>query len=226
MGTGTAGALTLNAADLLDRARTSTGLDNFGDDSFREPLERLIGSINGECDLSEIRAEVVPAMLLGWLVNRLKIEEAYRRYPEIEDQQIVRPLFVTGLPRTGTTALGHMLATDPRTRSLRCWEAAYPCPPDETCGEIDDPRIAQTEAEGESFNSIPGIRDAVPVDVSGPDECFRVMLFAFTSSAVEGMLRVPSYVEWVLDSRRDMVPAYLYHRRVLKLLQWRYPSHR
>jgi hypothetical protein len=113
----------MKVSDLLDAARTATGLDDFGDDSFREGLHRLVTSVNAESQLSRFGSSAIPAMFIGLLSNRLQVEDWYRRHPEIDEQEIADPVFVTGLPRTGTTALGHMLALDPNTRVLRGWEA-------------------------------------------------------------------------------------------------------
>ena len=91
------------------------------------------------------RARASSAMtdqIVGYLVNRLQIEQWYARHPEIDDQEIVAPLFGLGLPRTGSTALSFLLAQDPARRSLRTWEAGSPCPPPETATEHTDPRIA------------------------------------------------------------------------------------
>jgi hypothetical protein len=212
---------------LLDEARRLTGLDDFGDDSFREPMERLIASINAESQLSEFGQAAAPAMMIGRLSNRLQIENWYKRHPEIEEQEIVQPLFISGLPRTGTTALGHMLALDPATRSLRSWEAGQPCPPPDAATQHDDPRLAASRARAEQFDRIaPGLRDALPRSSVAPDECFSLLDLSFISFASDGYFHVPSYVDWLMRHSELLEPAYAYHRRVLKLLQWRCPPRR
>ena len=85
-------------------------------------------------------------LIVGLLAQRLQVEDWYRRYPEIDDEQIERPLFGLGLPRTGSTALSHLLAQDPAARSLRMWEASRPCPPPSTV-EGPDPRVERGRAE-------------------------------------------------------------------------------
>src|ERR1700687_1304962 len=100
----------MKVEDLIDTARSRSGLDDFGADSFREGLERLVESINGEWRLSEIGKLAVPDMLIAQRVNRLEVEHWYRIHPEIEEERIVAPLFGVGLPRTGTTALSYLLS--------------------------------------------------------------------------------------------------------------------
>ena len=104
---------------LVAAARTQTGLEDFGDDSFREGLEILVRSLRDEARLNAAGEAVIYPRLIGHLVNRLQIEDWYRRYPEIDDVPIVAPLFGLGLPRTGSTVLSFLLAQDPRVRFLR-----------------------------------------------------------------------------------------------------------
>jgi hypothetical protein len=163
--------------------------------------------------------------IVGYLVNRLEVEQWYARHPEIDDQDIVAPLFGLGLPRTGSTALSFLLAQDPARRSLRHWEASTPCPPPETATEHTDPRIAVAQAGIDFTNEMfPGFVGMLPTSATGPQECLLLMALDFRSLVFEGMARVPSYTSWLLQC--DMNPAYRYHRRALKLLQWRCPPER
>src|ERR1700722_15326054 len=129
------------AADLVRRARSATGLEDFGGDSFHEGLERLILALDTEARLTESGAAAFDAQIIHYLSQRLEVEDWYRRHPEIEEQEIVAPLIGLGLPRTGSTALGCLLGEDPAVRSLRCWEASTPCPPPDKETEGTDPRI-------------------------------------------------------------------------------------
>lgn len=219
----------LDAAKLLDEARQRTGLNDFGEESFLETLQRLVDSISRESQLTAFGRQAVPEMLIGLLVNRLEVESWYARHPEIEDEQIVAPVFGIGLGRTGSTALGHMLAQDRNTRVLRDWEARHPCPPPEDSSrDCDDPRIAATEAAGAIFDKmVPELANMLPHDVRGPQECIFLMALSFVPHTMfEGNLHVPSYADWVMAPGFDMRPVYRYHRRVLKLLQWRCPPKR
>ncbi len=163
--------------------------------------------------------------IVGLLVNRLEVERWYALHPEIDEQEIVAPLFGLGLPRTGSTALSFLLASDNARRSLRTWEAGAPCPPPETATEYSDPRIAATQAGIDMTNEMfPGFFGMLPTSATGPQECILLMAFDFRSQLFEGMARIPTYSSWLLAC--DMEPAYRYHRRVLKLLQWRCPPER
>src|SRR5579862_9827045 len=95
---------------LLERARRKTGLENFGDASFREGLERLIHSTETEARLTPMGVASLEASVLDLLRQRLEIEDCFIRHPEIEQQEIIAPLIGLGLPRTGSTAFSCLLA--------------------------------------------------------------------------------------------------------------------
>ena len=105
------------------------------------------------------------------------------------------------------------------------WEAGQPCPPPETATEHTDPRIAAAQAGIDFTNEMfTGFAGMLPTAADGPQECLLPMAFEFRSLIFEGMSLIPSYTAWLLQC--DMEPAYRYHRRVLKLLQWRCPPDR
>ena len=133
--------------DLLDRARADTGLEDFGDGSFREGLEILTRSLRDEARLNARGEAYVYPRIVGHLRQRLQVEDWYRRHPEIDEVPVAAPLFGLGLPRTGSTALSFLLAQDPDVRYLRSWESAQPCPPPSTVVG-DDPRIPLGAVKG------------------------------------------------------------------------------
>jgi hypothetical protein len=213
-------------SELLEQARARTGLRDFGDESFLEPLERLVDSINRESRLSAIGKVAGPEYLIQQLVNRLEIESWYARRPEMDDEVIEAPVFGIGMPRTGSTALGFILSLDPNTRVLRDWEANRPCPPPERATELSDPRIAATQAANDAFEALVPVKDLLPRGVEGPAECYYLLTLSFATPALENFFNVPSYSAWASSSAFDMEPAYRYHRRVLKLLQHKCPPRR
>jgi hypothetical protein len=210
---------------LVAAACERAGSSDFGEDTWHEGLDVLVRSLEVEAALNEFGVSAMNDRIVGFLVNRLEVEQWYARYPEIEDQKIVAPLFGLGLPRTGSTALSFLLAQDPARRSLRTWEADRPCPPPETATEHTDPRIAVAQAGIDFTNQMfPGFVGMLPTSATGPQECLLLMGMDLRTLMFDGMARVPSYNAWLLDC--DMEPAYRYHRRVLKLLQWRCPPTR
>jgi hypothetical protein len=208
--------------ELLTAARAETGLDDFGDDSFLDGLERLVDALATDAMLSDQGRSILPLLITNHLSHRLQIEDWYRRHPEIDDEQIVAPLIGLGLPRTGSTALSFLLAEDPHARSLRQWEANDPCPPPSTV-DGPDPRIAAEEVATElQMQMAPGLASMLPASATGPMECQPLMALSFASHMFQAFARVPSYSAWLRDA--DLTATYEYEKRVLKLLQWGCPA--
>lgn len=200
--------------DLMAAAVAQTGLEDFGDDSFREGLEICVRSLREEARLNARGEAFLFPRIVGHLAQRLQVEDWYRRHPEIDDVPIEAPLFGLGLPRTGSTALSFLLAQDPNVRYLRLWESSQPCPPPSTVPG-QDPRITQAIEKA-------GTKAHVPSDVNGPMECLDLLALDFKTHIFLAFAQIPSYAAWLLDA--DLTSAYLYERRVLKLLQWGEPT--
>jgi hypothetical protein len=198
--------------DIQDAAIAATGLDDFGDDSYREGLEILLASLRDEARLNARGEAFIHQRIIGYLGQRLHVEDWYRRYPAIDDERIEAPLIGLGLPRTGSTALSMLLAQDPDVRYLRRWESSTPCPPPSTVQGVD-PRIP--EGKGEML----GTRYHVPADTHGPMECHELMALSFTSHLFQSFAQVPTYSAWLIE-KVDLRATLTYQRRVMKLLQW------
>jgi hypothetical protein len=168
---------------------------------------------------------VFAGMVVSLLARRLEIEHWYTEHPEIDDQEIASVLFGVGLPRTGSTALSYLLAQDTSVRSLRMWEGTQPTPPPELEGEDDDPRfVAAKEAMGMMSLAPPELKSMLPSSADGPSECLDLLNLSFRCAMLDTVAQTPSYGEWLMDC--DYGPAYRYHLRVLKLLQWHRPPNR
>ena len=211
---------------LMARARAQTGLQYFGEESFREGLGILVKALGEEARLNEMGRAANDGQIVMLLANRLQVEDWYKRHPEIDEQEIVAPLIGLGLPRTGSTALGILLGEDPAVRSLRNWESVWPCPPPEAATYHTDPRIAMMEKSMEQrAKHFPRMTAMLPSTATSPSECQMFMALDFKSQVLHAFVHVPSYVEW-LNHKADLVPTYRYVKRVLKLLQWRCPPHK
>jgi Sulfotransferase family len=214
--------VTLSADELEDGARAATGLDDFGSCYYREGLERTVDALNTEAELSEMGQVIQHATISNALIQRLKVENTYARHPDIDDEVVGGPVFVIGLPRTGTTALSQLVAADPQFRSLRMWESQAPTPPPEAATQHTDPRIAQAEASLEMLNQMfPLMKTLYNSEATAATECQDLMGMSFRTFHFDGAVRVPSYLAWLMDC--DMRETYTFHRRVLKLLQWHCP---
>jgi hypothetical protein len=195
---------------MLEAAAQRTGLDDFGDDSYREGLGVLLSSLRDEARLNARGEQFLHSRIGAYLDQRLQVEDWCRRHPEIGEVPVTAPLIGLGLPRTGSTALSILLAKDPGVRYLRRWESSPPCPPPSTVHGAD-PRIPAGKGE------MVGSRFHVPVDVHGPMECHDLMALDFKSHMFLSFARIPTYAAWLVESA-DLTSTYHYQRRVMKLL--------
>ena len=202
----------------LDRARESTGLQDFGDEDFIEALTILINALNTEAQLNDIGKFQVEMSINKGLENRLKIEHYISEHPDLLEQPIEKPVFISGLPRTGTTALHHMLNVDPANHTLRLWEGNNPIPPPEDATYLTDPRIAQQkEAVKMTEQFMPGFFTTHLMDAEAPDECHLLFAHNFMSVQYSAQFHIPSYANWLYA--QDLTDSYAYHRRQLLVLQ-------
>ncbi|WP_427307221.1 sulfotransferase family protein [Cupriavidus sp. H39] len=209
----------INVERLLAQASEQAGgLADFGPGNYREALQVLSDSLAREAKLSPQGSQMLAGKLQGQLVNRLVIQDYCRRHPEILHERVEDPLVIVGLPRTGTTLLQRMLATDARFCSAAWWETRYPAPlPGE---DVRDPsrRIAAAREEvAQMIRLIPDILAIHPLDAMAADEEFMLMEHSFLC-AMDSYANVPSYTGWL--ARQDHTEVYACLKTMLQFLQW------
>lgn len=210
--------------DLLQQASAATGgLDDFGHPSFRDGLEVFVESVGTEGDLNTIGEAAAEGMCIGNLVNRLQVVEWHRTHPALPSTAVDAPIFLIGLPRTGTTALSHLLSADPANRSLLGWEANQSVPPPTTAGYRTDPRfVAALEAPDMLAMINPEFKAIHHDPPDMPLECAVVLGQHFTSLHLPTTFNAPSYLDWLRTS--DHTEGYRWHRSVLQVLQSECPG--
>ncbi len=215
----------LTSQSVMAAAVKSAGSDDFGSDSFREPLDVFVGACSTEADLTTFGRILVSKMLSSALANRIALREWSKAHPEVRDERIESPWVIVGLPRTGTSLLSMLLGLDPMARPLLQWEAAHPIPPP-TLEEADqDPRIAKTAKDLEGLLKLnPPLKAMHPFGATLPEECVSLFMFDVRTLALETQAHVPTYARWL--ERADMAPAYAQHRLALQTLQSRQPTER
>lgn len=212
----------LDTAGLIEAARRETGLDDFGPDDWREPFEILMRAIEDEGELHFFGRLWTRQEMIQFLKNRLLIEETYRLHPEIEDEEIREPVFVLGLPRSGTSILFELLARDERFMAPANWEFVDPCPPPEAATYRTDPRVpAAHHAITMATRVTPTLKAMHELGAWIPNECGVAFRMSFRSDHHAATAQVPTYTNWLFAA--DKEPAYRYYKRLLKLLQWRNP---
>jgi len=203
--------------DLHESATRLTGLADFGGDEHVEGLRVLLDSYAAEAGLTPYGNKVKRAFLRGALVARLLSEAAWARHPEHAEVAVERPIFVTGLPRTGTTALHRLLTEDPAHQGLEVWltEVPQPRPPRETWA--DDPVFQGIQAGYERHHvEHPEFMGVHHMSADQVEECWQLLRQSVKSVSYECLAHVPSYSRW-LDGQ-DWTDAYRRHRRNLQLI--------
>ena len=213
----------INANEILDQAKSETGLSDLGEPLFFEGLNRLIDSINNEANLNEIGIQAQPIRIQGLLSNRLRFEEDLKKFPEILDQEIIAPIVIVGLPRTGSTMTHRLLASDPNHTAMLWWEGRYPALlPGEKRGDIET-RMELGKAEVDAVvTASPEALDIHPWDYKGADEEILLLEHNFLSTVPESFMALPSYSEWIEE--QDHALAYEDLKKFIQYLQWQNPG--
>jgi hypothetical protein len=210
----------VGTVDELHAAATKvTGLDDFGadDDNYREALSVLLDSYQREADLTPLGSKMNRFFLRGALVARLLSEAAWKQYPEHADVVIQRPIFVTGLVRTGTTALHRLLGADPAHQGLHMWLAEYPQPrPPRDTWESNPVYCQLQEQFIRHHEENPGYTGLHYMAADELEECWQLLRQSFHSVSYETLAHIPTYAKWL--SQQDWTPAYRRHRKNLQLI--------
>ena len=211
----------LVAEDVLQLAQRRTGLGDFGDAAFVDALRRLLAACSQEASLSLVGRLATRWDAVRFLSNLLKFQDMERRDPEIVHQPIRRPIFITGLPRTGTTFLHRLLMEDPENRAPTVWETIYPYP----VRRGRDRRPTLVARQLRAFERLaPEFRGLHPLDATSPQECSEITAHVFQSLRFDTTYNIPSYRTWL--DRTGHLAAYRFHRRFLQHLQHQAPGGR
>lgn len=209
---------------LLAKARVAAGLNDFGELPYRDALDRLVKAANAEARLSDGGVDRLQGSLVGYLVNRLKIVDHIKQHPELLEAPVDKPLFVFGLPRTGTTLTINLLASDPARRSYMRFEALDTVPPTKASGWADDPRyLAENARLDMALKYMPDLAAIHFEQADGPSECQFAMAMSFCSQVFDSILDIPSYHQWFLH-QADYEPAFRFQKQQLQVMQSENPG--
>ena len=209
----------LRLETLIITARHRARLDNFGEWPIEESLKRLLNAYESEADLTTLGRITVRELLVGLLENLLYLERDRQNSTAIEQQTITAPVFIIGLPRTGTTLLHGLIAQDPAIRAPLTWEVMFPAAAGHTPDAIDrtrrrtDSRLAWANRLAPEFKRIHEIGAALP------QECIAIMAQGLASIQFHTTHNVPSYQDWFEQHGQEL--GYAFHHRFLQHLQVR-----
>lgn len=214
---------TMNVDGLLASARKETGLADFGDDSFLEPLRILVKSYEEEADLNPVGRFLARSNISRLLKGRLQAEDLIARHPEILERELGDPVVIVGLARSGTTRLHRLLAADERFLHLKSWESVYPVPYPECFSARDegktDPRIIALEQGLKAVLYMgPQIAAVHPLGTFEVEEEIGLLQHAFATQLFEIQSQLPSFAHHLMTT--DQTPAYAYLARMMKIVSW------
>lgn len=202
---------------LHEIASEQTGLSDFGDASYQTGMRRLLDMLDHGCDLNEIGKIVVTSKFLHVLTQRLITEAMFKKQPAIFKNEIVQPLVITGLVRTGSTALHYLMAQDPHRQHLPYWlsERPRPRPPRATWESEPDFQASQASIDM-MYQADPSLRAIHFMAADWPEECGHLMAQTFTDDFWQCAIRAPEYNAWYEGA--DLVPTYTRHKKLIQLI--------
>lgn len=208
---------------LMEAAQTELELDDFGPDSFMEPLTRLCESLNTEADLNPYGRLLITGILRTQLGNRLLLQRERTQNPARLTGELVAPIIVSGLPRTGTTFLHRLLAADPAHVSLPYWQLNRPIPRDAT--DTAETRVAAARALLEVRRAItPELDGTHLIRAESPEECMWLNGASMYTRIWWNVAPVYRFQHWYV--RADKTAKYRDYRDLLSYLQTEYPGQR
>jgi hypothetical protein len=213
--------ITLREEMVLAAACRQTGLDDFGDDAFRDRLRVWLASADEDTELGPLGRATVFGNCVRVLANRLRLCDLVKRHPEIRDVALPRPIIIAGLPRSGTTHLVNLISADARLRSLPYWESLepFPAPGDVARADGTDPRLARCRQSYERADRLlPHLRAMHHMTPEHVHEEIEVQELDFGTYNLEWYARVPRWRDFYLGC--DLRPSYAYLRTALQALTW------
>jgi len=227
-----------NGINRIGKALKSAGLDPFrldADDMFEkaskkaeckydlplaeEGIRRIVDAVNNEARPNSFGSLAVKRLLERTLYGRYMVERHIEQHPEIENEPIEQPLFIIGMPRTGTTILHALMHEDPIHRSPLAWECLLPYPPHTPESFKDNEQLNTIRKEfGQLFKLVPDFLGKHYMAANSPQECLGIDALDFNTFQISAQMYVPSYMEWVANGA-DRLSTMRFHKRFLQYLQ-------
>jgi hypothetical protein len=216
-----------------EQARIATGLEDFGDPAYREGLRILLESLDEDENLSEMGAAIFRNEIVKTLATRLRVERRLQQVPVGSGNDVRRPIIITGLVRTGSTALHYLMGQDPGLQKLEYWLSAepQPRPPRDEWENHPDFQAATAELEF-LYRVTPSLMAVHEMHADWPEECRHILAQSFTDDRFECSATLPRYFEWYHETPHP--ETYARHRKVIEMIgstdpqrRWllKYPVH-
>jgi hypothetical protein len=211
----------LQSEALCAEARRRTGLEDFGDPPIEPALSILANSLERQADLHPMGRFLMWVHLRELLETRLRVTEAWKgQFRDLDDSPIARPIFITGIPRSGSTFLHELMAEDPENRAPRVWEVMFPIPAQSGSSREADRWVRKAEISLWWFRRLAPRADSVyPMRARTPHECVAIHSYTLLSEEFASTCQIPTYETFLRSA--DLVPTYRWQKRFLQYLQLR-----
>lgn len=216
----------LESGRLCARAKRGTGLEDFGEPSIDPALTTLVTSLENQANLHPLGRLLMRIHLRGILDARLKLARRIAMNDRNGAASSAPPsIFVTGMPRSGSTFLHELLVQDPATRAPRVWEVLSPATAAKPDKGWHDLRVWRAALCLWWFRRLAPQADAVyPMRARTPQECVAIHSYTFLSEEFISTCNVPAYEAFLRSA--DLRPAYFWEKHLLQLLQLNRPVKR
>lgn len=208
----------LDAGEIIEKATRKAGYTG-SLPRAEEGIRRMVQSVNEEAMPNPFGSMAVKRLLERSLYNRFKVEQHMALHPEIEQAPITEPVFIIGMPRTGTTILHALLHQDPAHRSPLAWECLLPYPPHTPETFENNEQLATIRKEfSQLFKLVPDFLRKHYMAADSPQECLGIDALDFNTFQLSAQLYVPSYMDWIANGA-DRLATMRFHKRFLQYLQ-------
>jgi hypothetical protein len=215
--------ITFDVQEILDESRKATALDDFGAGDIATGLETLARTYRAG-PFNERGRKRNRTRLVQLLSTRLRMQAAFNAHPEIDQRPIAKPMVLTGMPRSGTSALFNLLARDPSARPLLLWETQFPDPLELEPGQSDPRRDALEAHYAKSREENPEFTKIHYAAADNPEECVLVHAYSFHGVQMGVEILLEPYASWYRE--QDLREMYAYYKKTLQLLDWQRPGER
>jgi len=210
--------ISLDPNQLMQFAQQTVGSTDWGENRFKIAYEKLLTSFEEEANLSHFGRERIQNVTMRGMMTQLRIQAFLKGNPGVTEKPITRPIVIASFPRTGTTLLHKLMATDPKARVPLFWELVAPIPPCPPEMRDKDPRIELVRAGlNKGFERIPKMRAIHNTESDAPEECLVLFRNILVDPYFSLLGHIPSYLEWYLQY--DLKEAYRFYYKQLQILQ-------
>ena len=209
----------LDARSIVNKAKKDANYADEVPNDLVVGLEQLVHSINKESRINAFGSIALKGLLKRTLTSRLKVEQSLHDNPEILQSKITAPVFIIGMPRTGTTILHSLLHEDVNHRSPLAWECLLPSPVAEPSTFTDNPQLNTIKKEfGQLFKLVPDFQKKHHMTAESPQECIGITALDFNSFQTCAQVYIPSYLKWFAEES-DQLQTMRFHKRFLQYLE-------